>query len=211
MDATEHTRHLLYPVPAHRTARIEVVSAVDGAAQVALETPPELTNVIGSLHSSGLITLVDAAGLGRVSKVAPSARRAGPTASGACDRKAKGRSRTGRTWTTPTTQRACVPGVVGQAGLSKHALAAIIAAAEHPEQCDGLVPLGAAASLRFTAPARGRLLASCRLSRTARAALRPVLTGEVHRANFSTRTETTDADDTLVCWGDFDWSVRRST
>ncbi|UUN30599.1 protein-L-isoaspartate O-methyltransferase [Streptomyces sp. FIT100] len=70
--------------------------------------------------------------LGRVSKVAPSARRAGPTASGACDRKAEGRSRTGRTWTTPTTQRGgtsrarratgeCVPGVVGQAGLSKHA------------------------------------------------------------------------------------------
>ncbi|MEU2434243.1 DUF4442 domain-containing protein [Streptomyces sp. NPDC007861] len=152
MDATEHARHLLYPVPAHRTARIEVVSAVDGAAQVALETPPELTNVIGSLHSSGLITLVDAAGL-----------------------------------------------------------AAIIAAAEHPEQFDELVPLGAAASLRFTAPARGRLLASCRLSRTARAALRPVLTGEVHRASLSTRTEITDAGGTLVCSGDFDWSVRRST
>ncbi|WP_405677448.1 aminotransferase class I/II-fold pyridoxal phosphate-dependent enzyme [Streptomyces sp. NBC_01511] len=60
--------------------------------------------------------------LGRVAKVAPSARRAGPTASGACDRKAEDRSRTGRTWMIPTTRRVRVPGVVGQAGLSKHAL-----------------------------------------------------------------------------------------
>ncbi|MFC5805290.1 PaaI family thioesterase [Streptomyces formicae] len=150
MDATELARQLLDPIPAHRTARIEVVRAVDGAAQVALETPPELTNVIGSLHSSGLITLVDAAGL-----------------------------------------------------------AAIIAAAEHPDQFDGVVPLGAAASLRFTAPARGRLLASCRLSHTARAALRSVLAGEENRTTFTTHAEITDAEGTVVCSGHFDWSVRR--
>ncbi|MEV6424446.1 SRPBCC family protein [Streptomyces sp. NPDC051662] len=36
-------------------------------------------------------------GLGRVAKVAPSARRAGPAASGACDRKAEGLPSTGRT------------------------------------------------------------------------------------------------------------------
>ncbi|MEV6426113.1 CHAT domain-containing protein, partial [Streptomyces sp. NPDC051662] len=30
---------------------------------------------------------------------------------------------TGRTGVIPTTQRACVPGVAGQAGLSQHALA----------------------------------------------------------------------------------------
>ncbi len=60
--------------------------------------------------------------LGRVSKVAPSARRAGPAASGACDRKAEGRPRSGPTRTIPTTQRARVPGVAGQAGLSKRAL-----------------------------------------------------------------------------------------
>ncbi|MFI7310508.1 nucleotidyltransferase family protein [Streptomyces hygroscopicus] len=64
----------------------------------------------------------DLGALGRVSKVAPSARRAGPAASGACDRKAEGRPRSGPTRTIPTTQRARVPGVAGQAGLSKHAL-----------------------------------------------------------------------------------------
>jgi hypothetical protein len=60
--------------------------------------------------------------LGRVSKVASSARRAGPAASGACDRKAEGRPDTGCIGVIPTTRRACVPGVAGQAGLSKHAL-----------------------------------------------------------------------------------------
>ncbi|CAG7653722.1 hypothetical protein SBRY_60234 [Actinacidiphila bryophytorum] len=61
--------------------------------------------------------------LGRVLEVAPSAHRAGPAASGACDRKAEGRPRSGPARTTPTTQRACVPGVAGQAGLPKHGLA----------------------------------------------------------------------------------------
>ncbi|CAG7605113.1 exported hypothetical protein [Actinacidiphila bryophytorum] len=61
-------------------------------------------------------------GLGRVLEVAPSAHRAGPAASGACDRKAEGRPRSGPTRTTPTTQRACVPDAAGQAGLPKHGL-----------------------------------------------------------------------------------------
>ncbi|HET6356525.1 hypothetical protein [Streptomyces sp.] len=70
--------------------------------------------------------------LGRVVEVAPSARRAGPAASGACSRKAEGRPRTGRTWATPTTPRVCVPGAAGWGylpgealgeGLPKHALA----------------------------------------------------------------------------------------
>src|SRR2546430_1319383 len=38
-------------------------------------------------------------------------------------RKAEDRPRTGRTWTTPTTQREAVPGVAGPAGLPKQALA----------------------------------------------------------------------------------------
>ncbi|WP_406304278.1 sensor histidine kinase [Streptomyces sp. NBC_00885] len=59
--------------------------------------------------------------LGRVFEVAPSARRAGPAASGACNRKAEDRPRTGRTWATPTTPRVRVPGVAGQARLLKHA------------------------------------------------------------------------------------------
>jgi acyl-coenzyme A thioesterase PaaI-like protein len=62
MDATAPARSLLEPVPAHRTAGTEVLRAEGGAAEVALDTPPELTDVIGSLHSSGLIALLDAAG-----------------------------------------------------------------------------------------------------------------------------------------------------
>ncbi|MEU5159072.1 ATP-binding cassette domain-containing protein [Streptomyces sp. NPDC020875] len=53
--------------------------------------------------------------LGRVFRMAPSARRAGPAASGACSRKAEGFPRTGRTWEIPTTRRMRVPGVAGQA------------------------------------------------------------------------------------------------
>jgi hypothetical protein len=44
-----------------------VLRAADGAAEVALATPAGLTNVIGSLHSSGLIALVDATGLAAIS------------------------------------------------------------------------------------------------------------------------------------------------
>ena len=60
--------------------------------------------------------------LGGVSKVASSARRAGPAASGACDRKAEGRPDTGCIGAIPTTRRACVPDAAGQTGLSKHPL-----------------------------------------------------------------------------------------
>ena len=66
MDVTALTCSLLEPVPAHRTVGITVVRAVDGAAEVALVTPPGLTNVIGSLHSSGLIALTDTAGLAAI-------------------------------------------------------------------------------------------------------------------------------------------------
>ncbi|WP_405675459.1 histidine kinase [Streptomyces sp. NBC_01511] len=69
--------------------------------------------------------------LGRVAKVAPSARRAGPTASGACDRKADDRrcgwpGRTRMPSRTLSTRRVRVPGVVGQAGLSQHALGVLL-------------------------------------------------------------------------------------
>ncbi|WP_306664869.1 alcohol dehydrogenase catalytic domain-containing protein [Streptomyces sp. Rer75] len=45
-----------------------------------------------------------------------------PAASGACDRKAEGRPRSGPTRVIPTTQRACVPGVAGPTGLCGHPL-----------------------------------------------------------------------------------------
>ncbi|MFI1038034.1 serine hydrolase domain-containing protein [Streptomyces hygroscopicus] len=79
-------------------------------------------SVTKTFTATVVLQLVGEGRLGRVSKVAPSARRAGPAASGACDRKAEGRPRSGPTRTIPTTQRARVPGVAGQAGLSKHAL-----------------------------------------------------------------------------------------
>lgn len=150
MDMTALARTLLDPIQAHRTAGIEVISAADGAAEIALETPRALTNVIGSLHSSGLITLVDAAGLG-----------------------------------------------------------AILAASADAADFEGVVPLGRSASLEFLAPARGRLVARCRLSEEALGVLRPLLRGETDRARFATHAEITDATGTPVCRGGFDWSVRR--
>ncbi|MEV6787332.1 DUF4442 domain-containing protein [Streptomyces sp. NPDC051098] len=151
MDATQLARSLLEPVPAHRTAGLEVLSAADGAAELALTTPEALTNVIGSLHSSGLITLVDPAGL-----------------------------------------------------------AAMIAAAEKPDEFAGVVPLGAVASMEFLAPARGRLTAGCRLDDQALLALRPVLSGASARARLTTRAEIVDASGEVVCRGRFEWSVRRT-
>ncbi|MCZ4095214.1 DUF4442 domain-containing protein [Streptomyces sp. So13.3] len=151
MDVTTLARALLEPIPAHRAAGLEVLRAADGAAEVAMVTLPEMTSVIGSLHSSGLITLVDAAGL-----------------------------------------------------------AAIIAACEAADDFQHVVPLGATASLDFRAPARGKLLASCRLDAEARRVLRPVLSGKATRARITTVADVTDAAGTLVCRGTFSWSIRRS-
>jgi acyl-coenzyme A thioesterase PaaI-like protein len=150
MDATTLARSLLEPIPAHRTAGIQVRRAIDGTAEVVLVTPPAMTNVIGSLHSSGLVALVDAAGL-----------------------------------------------------------AAIIAACDTDGEFDGVVPLGAAASLEFRAPARGRLVASCQLDQQARAALRPVLAGTADRARVTTVADVVDEAGVLVCRGTFQWSIRR--
>ncbi|WP_328934802.1 MULTISPECIES: DUF4442 domain-containing protein [unclassified Streptomyces] len=66
MDVTALARTLLEPVPAHRTVGIQVVRAADGEAEITAEVPESLTNVIGSLHSSGLVALLDAAGLGAI-------------------------------------------------------------------------------------------------------------------------------------------------
>jgi acyl-coenzyme A thioesterase PaaI-like protein len=152
MDVTALARSLLEPIPAHHTAGIEVLRAVDGASEVVLVTAPAMTNVIGSLHSSGLITLIDAAGL-----------------------------------------------------------AAIIAACDAEDDFHGVVPLGAAASLDFRAPARGRLVASCHLSQEARLALRPVLSRGGGRARITTVADVVDEAGVLVCRGTFEWSIRRGS
>jgi uncharacterized protein (TIGR00369 family) len=66
MDATALAKRTLEPVPANATFGLEVVRAADGAGTVGLTVRPELTNVIGSLHASGLIALADAAGLAAI-------------------------------------------------------------------------------------------------------------------------------------------------
>lgn len=66
MDATALAARLLEPIPANVTCGIEVVRAAEGAAEVALESPAALANVIGSLHASGLVALLDATGLAAI-------------------------------------------------------------------------------------------------------------------------------------------------
>ena len=66
VDATRLAATLLEPVPANRTFHIQVLRAVDSTAEVALAVEPDFHNVIGSLHSSGLVALVDATGLAAI-------------------------------------------------------------------------------------------------------------------------------------------------
>ncbi|MFI5898199.1 PaaI family thioesterase [Actinoplanes sp. NPDC051513] len=146
MDATAVARDLLTPVPAHETTGLSVIFACDGVGVVAMDAPPSLSNVIGSLHSSGLITLIDAAGL-----------------------------------------------------------AAIIAV--HPD----IIPLGSAATLRFLAPARGRLTATCSLGTHARDQLAALAAQATDKIKIKTTADVRDEHGALVCQGTFDWSVRSSS
>lgn len=66
MEATAIARSLLEPIPANTLLGVRVDRAVDGAATVGLAVRPELTNVVDALHASGLLALVDAAGLAAV-------------------------------------------------------------------------------------------------------------------------------------------------
>lgn len=88
-------------------------------------------------------------------------------------------------------------------------LAAIIAAAEDEAELEGVLPLGAAASMRFLAPAYGRVVATCALSDEARGAIRSVLDGSAGRARLETTTHVHDGGGVLVCEGTFSWSLRR--
>jgi acyl-coenzyme A thioesterase PaaI-like protein len=63
VDRTCPVARLLEAIPANEAFGIEVVSAVEGSAEVAMKVAPWMTNVIGSLHPSGLIALVEATGL----------------------------------------------------------------------------------------------------------------------------------------------------
>ncbi len=72
MDSTALAARLLASVPANRSFGITVESARDARATVALDLKPEHENVIGSLHASGLMALVDATGLAAMISLAHS-------------------------------------------------------------------------------------------------------------------------------------------
>ncbi|MFE4369085.1 amino acid adenylation domain-containing protein [Streptomyces sp. NPDC056835] len=90
--------------------------ALRAAAAVLLERHPNLRAAFVHHELPRPVQVVPGA-LGPVFKVAPSARRVGSEASGACDRKAEGHPSTGCTGVIPTTRRACVPDASEQAGL----------------------------------------------------------------------------------------------
>lgn len=144
-------RRLIEPVPAHRLLGLRVLRAVDGSGQVVVDPSPQWNNVIGSLHSSGLIGLVDAAGL-----------------------------------------------------------AALVAAAADEGQFDGVVPLGAAAEMRFLAPARGRLIARSALDHTNLALAQALFEGAIDKVRLKTECEISDASGAVVCTGIFRWSIGRA-
>ena len=141
---------LLDPMPANRLLGLQVLSARDGYAEVMLEVRPEVSNVIGSLHSSGLVALLDAVGL-----------------------------------------------------------AAMISLADGDAEFDRVVPLGSAAEMEFLAPARGRLVASCRLDGSDRHALGMLLRRRTDRATAQTEAQVRDQDGIVVCRGSFEWKIRR--
>ncbi len=66
MDMTALATQLLEPIAIHRTLGLRVVRAQDGVGEVELTVTDPLTNVVGSLHSSGLVAMVDAAGLAAI-------------------------------------------------------------------------------------------------------------------------------------------------
>jgi acyl-coenzyme A thioesterase PaaI-like protein len=151
MDATPFAASLLESVPANASFGLQVVRAVDGLGEVAIPETPAFGNVIGALHSSGLIALIDAA-----------------------------------------------------------ALAAVISAADTPDQFDGVLPLGSVAQAEFLAPARGRIVASCDLPADDHAALAAFYAGHTNRIKLTTWADLLDPTGAVVCRGSFTWSIKSS-
>jgi acyl-coenzyme A thioesterase PaaI-like protein len=87
-------------------------------------------------------------------------------------------------------------------------LAAIISAANSASQSESVLPLGAAASMQFLAPARGRLTARCDLTADDTAELSALYAAEKARIKIATTAEVLDATGAVVCHGSFDWSIR---
>src|SRR5947209_461129 len=133
MDCTRLAARLLETVPANRSFGLRVLRAGPSGAEVLLADAPPFANVIGALHSSGLIALVDAAGL-----------------------------------------------------------AAMIGACASETDFDGITPLGITASLQFSAPARGPLIARCRLEPFEASALRELLESRIRKEELETCVEVVD-------------------
>lgn len=75
VNATGLVRAVLEPIPANVLFGLRVICAEDGYAEVCVDVKPEFTNVIGSLHASGLIALADGAGLAALMSIAENAEQ----------------------------------------------------------------------------------------------------------------------------------------
>jgi acyl-coenzyme A thioesterase PaaI-like protein len=150
MDCTRLAARLLESVPANQSLGLRVLRADQTGAEVALDQVTPCSNVIGALHSSGLIALIDAAGL-----------------------------------------------------------AAMVGICRSEAEFEGLTPLATWASVQFLAPARGPLVARCRLEPYEISTLRDLLERRVRSEELETCVDVLDRDQTVVCRGRFTWKVRR--
>jgi uncharacterized protein (TIGR00369 family) len=71
MDLTSLAVELIERLPANRTLGLTVVEAVDGVGRVEMSVSDGVRNIVGALHSSGVIALADAAALAAALSVAP--------------------------------------------------------------------------------------------------------------------------------------------
>ena len=81
MDLVSLAAELLDQLPANRTLGLTVTEVRDGVGRAMLPVSDGVRNVIGALHSSGVVALADAAALAAVLSVAPdetAARRLQP-------------------------------------------------------------------------------------------------------------------------------------
>ena|SRR5947199_912666 len=76
MDLTSLAVELIDRLPAKPTLGLTVVEAVDGVGRVVMPVSDGVRNVIGTLHSSGVAALADAAALAAAVSVAPDERLA---------------------------------------------------------------------------------------------------------------------------------------
>ena len=94
--------------------------------------------------------------------------------------------------------------------LDAAGLAAVLGQAPGPGGLAGVSALGAAAEVRFLAPAARALRCRCELDETAVVTVRAFFVGDVDRARVRTFAQTSDDEGAVVCDGWFDWRLRRA-